>query len=259
MSILRTFLLTSLMLSTFAVANLADDGERPAHPAAVEAPSTSFGLGIAFIGRPYAEMDDDLQAMPLGQWERGGFFLRGPELGWGTSVGGPFSVDFFVTSTFEELDPDESPVLSGMEKRKMTAEGGLRLSYRRGMFTASVSFQTDLLGEHEGQRAELELARGFMLGSWMVEPTVGFTWVGEDIVDYYYGVRADEARDGRPAYLGDSTVNFWAGVTVARPVTERWSFFAAASYQSFGDEIKDSPIIDENGTSHAVVGLLYNF
>ncbi len=48
----------------------------------------------------------------------------------------------------------------------------------------------------------------FNRGQCGILPSVGVVWQSSNMVDYYVGVTPEEARPGRPVFIGHSAVNF---------------------------------------------------
>jgi outer membrane protein len=88
---------------------------------------------------------------------------------------------------------------------------------------------------------------------------VGFSWLSNDLADYYYGVRSDETKVGRPAYSAGSGVNWFAGLGTDYKLDEKWSLFAQFSYEWLNNEITDSPIVDDDYKITILAGAMYKY
>lgn len=97
------------------------------------------------------------------------------------------------------------------------------------------------------------------LGKLKLLPRIGVEYFDSKFVDYYYGVRRDEARSGRPAYEGKATMNLDTGVDLHYSFGDHHTLIAAFKYRAFGAEIKDSPLIDASGSPRANIGYVYRF
>ncbi len=82
-----------------------------------------------------------------------------------------------------------------------------------------------------------------MIPGFRLLPSVGFEWMSARLVDYYYGVHADEAMPGRPAYQGRDTVNVGAGIAADLRLNRSWSLLGGVHVTRFGSGIEDSPIV----------------
>lgn len=63
----------------------------------------------------------------------------------------------------------------------------------------------------------------------------------------------------RSAYSADAETVYGFGVFALRPINDKVSIFANLNYQNFGDEITDSPIVDEDEAISFFAGFLYEF
>jgi len=154
-------------------------------------------------------------------------------------------------------DSEDSFALAGMDDRDGSLDGGIKSSLNLQWMYVSLVAVTDLLGEHEGQEISTVLSKKLYEG--ILTPRIGFKWLSEDLVDHYYGVKSSEATGSRPAYAGDSTVNFLAGVSVGVPISEKWAIIGDFEYENLGSEIEDSPIIDREDIFTYVLGAVYRF
>jgi len=74
-----------------------------------------------------------------------------------------------------------------------------------------------------------------------------------------FGVTPEEARPGRPPFVGHSAVNFRAGLFAFFNINMRIRLTGLIRAQRLDNEIFDSPIVDENRGFFGLVGLTYRF
>ncbi|MCL5281869.1 MAG: MipA/OmpV family protein, partial [Planctomycetes bacterium] len=82
-------------------------------------------------------------------------------------------------------------------------------------------------------------------------------WKSEKLVDYYYGVRPNEARPERPAYEGKQAFDPFLRLVIRHGLTKHWSLFTDAQYEWLAREIADSPIVSKDHQLSLTVGALY--
>ena len=97
-------------------------------------------------------------------------------------------------------------------------------------------------------------------GAWFYGLQGGVVWYDDDFVDYYFGVDSSEALPGRPAYEPDSETSFRTIATLGyqRPQSP-WLFLIGGRYEVYGDEVDDSPIVDDDGEAMLFGGVGYTF
>jgi outer membrane protein len=172
-----------------------------------------------------------------------------------------FAFDVRAGLVFAGLEPDDSPFLTGMEKRESSIEGGLVFDWKPGKFKLSATAYTDLLGRSDGQQAGLDFSRAwkFNRSQWGLTPSIGFVWQSSNFVDYYFGVRPEEARPGRPPFRGHSVVNFRTSLLAFYFVTMRVQLVGLLRVQRLDNEIYESPIVDKRRTFFGFIGATWRF
>ena len=223
----------------------------------------TIGVGVRAEQEIYRGMDSEIQPVPFLRYENGPFELQAYD-GIGASLN-VLQTDHFAVSVFGSLDlkegydPDDSDFLEGMDELDTLYGAGVAFEAGYGGWEAELSFHQDLSGEHDGQEVELGLGyRWWMLGfEW--RPKVSVTWMSEDMVDYFYGVSAREARADRPVYSPGSAFEVGAQLLIERPFWERFTWVGMVEIATFDSEITDSPLVDEDYEFEAVVGVTYSF
>ncbi|MDR6495335.1 MipA/OmpV family protein [Paraburkholderia sp. 22099] len=151
----------------------------------------------------------------------------------------------------------DAPILNGMENRKsVTFWYGPALGWQSGFGTLTASY---LVGGNKGQQAAVDFRKAFEFGKWTVEPHVDTRWLSDKYVDYYYGVTQSEARAGRPAYDGTSTLNTTIGTRVAYRLTQQQSVSLDLQVTHLGSGISDSPLVGKRFIPAARLGYMYQF
>ena len=169
---------------------------------------------------------------------------------------------------FQAYNDDDSPALRFMVPRKPTLEGGGKLTYEFGDLDLSTQVRYDLLGEHQGYdvvtRADYDW-RVFR-GTWF-RPYAGVSLRSANMIDYYFGVNPSEALDGsegvivdgqpfvRPTYLPGKSVNPFVGAQLRQGFSRKLFMIAFVHHHFYSDEIKESPIVANEGELAA--GLIF--
>lgn len=239
----------------------------PADKAGDAAPESTWGLGVAAIStqKPYTGMDRDNRALPLVYFENRWVRVLGPRAEFklpSLDINASQKVDFRLVARYDGngYESEDAPILSGMEERKDGFWAGAKATWRNGIADVSAEVLADASGNSKGQRATLGLERTFRLGqNVMLAPRASATWLSKKYVDYYYGVRDNEVRTDRPAYLGQSGVNAELGARATYRFNASHSMFLDVGVTSLAKEIKDSPLVDRSTENRVSVGYLYRF
>lgn len=213
------------------------------------------GLGTVIQQQGYVGASTETMIFPMLSYQGENFYWQGPELGYAVSD----NLSFFGSYRFDGFDEDDSDFFAGMEERKGSLDLGVAYTFDTDIGNIEVEAAFDVLDEHGGY--ELGVSYGFPLPALggMIIPSVGVSYVSDDLVEYYYGVRASEATDIRSQYHGEATVNFNVGVTGFWSIQESQQIFAGLSYDILGSGIEDSPLIEDSASTSLVVGWIYQF
>ncbi|WP_245801348.1 MipA/OmpV family protein [Pollutimonas bauzanensis] len=230
-------------------------------------PSTSWSLGVGGMSRqqPYTGIDRDNKVLPLIQFENKYFHIFGPEIGFklpGLAISDTQKLDFSIIGKYDGsgYEADDAPILDGMSKRKSGFWAGARMEWNSDLVDVSAEWLADASGNSKGQRFNLSLERTWRFGGhMMLTPRVGANWQDKKYVDYYFGVRNNEARIDRPAYEGKSGVNAEVGVRGIYMFDKRHSVLLDVEVSSLAKGIKNSPLVDRSTENRVFLGYLYRF
>jgi outer membrane protein len=160
-------------------------------------------------------------------------------------------------------DSDDSDQLDGMHNRHKTFDVGGEFGISGGWGKIAASLVTDMLGVDNGQELKvvysLPFKNAFDINSLEIMPSAGFAWQSDELVDYYYGVRRNEARADRPAYDPDSGVNWLWGFDTNYQLNKDWTIFAGFTYYLLDSEIRHSPIVSRSYAITIITGAMYRF
>jgi len=224
-------------------------------------PRWTFGLLAFNRNAPYRDLDEGNYVVPLVRFEGERAYLRGLRGGWRMYDEGPFEVSVIAQARLDGFDADDSDFLTGMDDRKPSLDVGIAgdwLVPGVGNFEAAVV--VDALDRSGGVETSLGWNGLVRAGEWFIIPGVSGRWQDASLVDYYYGVREDEAIPGRPAYRPGAAFKPELSVLVNRTFgnKRRWSFFARAAHEWLPSQISDSPIVEGDGNTSIFIGVGYS-
>lgn len=146
-----------------------------------------------------------------------------------------------------------------MEERDDSAWVGGAVVWKSSVAEVSAEYLTDAMDKSGGSRARLEVEHRFAMGHFGLTPRLAAEWVDRKYVTYYYGVRPGEATANRLTYRGDATANVEAGVRLDYSPSRKHTFFVDVNAVSFGDEIKNSPLVERSEQARVMAGYLFHF
>jgi outer membrane protein len=216
-----------------------------------------LGLGAKYETEPYIDKGESIDVVPIAVLEYKRFFIDGDVFGYHFSDEKSLRLSVVGHTRLMGYEGDDSSMLNGMEGRRGSLDGGIRLEWNAKHFSMTLTGLTDLMNQHQGQEISAVISKQLCEG--MLRPRLGMKWMSDALVDYYYGVMSNELRLDRPAYEAGNTINPFAGVTLAIPVTQQWAVIADFTVESLGSQIQDSPIVDADETWAYVLGAVYRF
>ncbi|MCE8014204.1 MipA/OmpV family protein [Halomonas daqingensis] len=225
----------------------------------------ALGLGVLSAQEPYAGIGRDNTALPLLQFENQYVHLFGPRIEFklpSLDIGHSQQLNFGIVGQYDGSGYEEgdAPILNAMEKRRSGFWAGGVVEWSTSFIDVSAEWLADVSGNSNGQIASLGLERTWRFGNHVLfTPHVGASWQDEKTVDYYFGVRENEARLDRPAYVGEAGVNIEAGVRGVYMFDRHHSVLVGGGVTSLADEIKDSPLVDRSTVNSVYLGYMYRF
>ena len=100
----------------------------------------------------------------------------------------------------------------------------------------------------------------FEFDGFSLTPGVGLLWTSGDYNDYYYGISNKESqKSGLAAYEADDAVSPYLELTADFALSEHVKMYVTGKVISLGDEIADSPMVDQDAKVVMGTGLSYSF
>jgi outer membrane protein len=156
-------------------------------------------------------------------------------------------------------EPKDSAALNGMDKRDDAVDMGLRMQSDQSWGSLELEISGDISSTHDGYEVKASYGYPWIIGRWLVKPSVGVSYLSAQLVDYYYGVKDSEQKTDRAAYSGESVVNSFVTLSILYALTERWTMIAGIDYVSLGDAISRSPVVDENREATVFTAISYSY
>lgn len=225
-----------------------------------------LGVGVSNQQKPYAGIDRDTTAVPVIQYENRYLRWWGPLLEIklpGLAINDTQRLDVSLVTVYDVgggYEDDDARILRGMDDRKGGLWAGGSVVWRSGLVDVNARWIADLSGDSNGQRVSAGLEKPWWLGTRLrLAPRLGVVWHDDKFVDYYFGVRANEARAGRPAYEGEAGINTYLGMQALYRLGRRHTLLLDFSATRLATEIQDSPLVDRSTENRVLLGYVYRF
>jgi outer membrane protein len=249
---------------TLVCAPVRADGIEPLSAILNTPGSAGLGMAAKATASPYAGGGTRYDLMPLYLYEGERLFLRANRAGiklfnQGRGQDGQ-RIDLFVEHRLEGYPSDRLPSsLAGMEKRDSGINLGLAYRQRQSWGTLRAELMRDVGSASRGIEARLGYGYEWRSGPWSLRPDLSLSWRDAKLNDYYYGVRANEARSGRAAYAPGSGMQSQLGLYGSYDASQRWRLLAGVSATVLGTSVKNSPIVEKRILPALYIGAAYDF
>lgn len=238
----------------------------------------SLGFMVGYGSKLYQIDEKRLGYIPFIALERENLYIKGTEIGYKHKLNSKLTLTGFsqlfggiglqgvggAIGGTQLNSSDMKDGYKGINDRKTQVEFGLRLGYNTGF--QKIKLVGEVRGGERGGTGKISAVRPFIVtNKLMVIPQINLSLLNENMVDYYFGVSEDEVNDSRNTKL-DSVYepNKFAyasaiGVSISYKLTPKLSVFNLAEIQYVGNEIGDSPIVNNRANYFVGLGLKYNF
>jgi len=218
-----------------------------------------LGLGAVANDNGYVDVGTEVNAVPVVFYQSEDVYLLGPNFGYNMFDYAGLEFSLVGQYRFDGFKEEDEEIFRGMEERSGSLDLGFSIGYDSDYGNLSFEYVTDVTSEHEGNEMSLSYSLPYRFDTYEITPFIKANRMSDDLVDYYYGVRANEVTQSRAFYQADASTNFEVGVNSRWQMGKHHNFIGNLSYQSFGAEIKDSPLVDKSGGLQLVVGYMYVF
>ncbi|MCP3927160.1 MAG: MltA-interacting protein [Desulfobacterales bacterium] len=223
----------------------------------------SIGLGVRFEKEIYKGASSETEPIAFISYENGPFEIQAYgslDALYRVYKSSSFSMAVQVSMLMGEgYDADDSDYLKGMDELHTLYYAGIEFEGDLLGVETGLEIVQDISGEHDGQEISLSFEYPWNVAGFEFRPSLSLTWISKDIVDYFYGVSSREAKSDRPVYSPDSTYEVSLELMVMKQLFDNINAVGMVEFSTFGDEIKDSPLVEKDYEFSGVLGLLYTF
>jgi MipA family protein len=146
--------------------------------------------------------------------------------------------------------------LAGMSTRRDAIEGGPAFEWELPWFSLSAAYFTDWSNTSGSQSWRLSVDRQLVdKGRWDISTYLDLDRADASIVQYYFGVRPDEATATRPSYQPGATVMSDLGLFCAYKLNKNYALLFGGQLNYLGRAAADSPIVQQRTNVIGYFGL----
>ncbi|MGD0078782.1 MAG: MipA/OmpV family protein [Sedimentisphaerales bacterium] len=217
------------------------------------------GPGVLITVKPYKGMDSTIYPIPVITAVSAPFYFFIDTAGYRLFSDSNMAFDVIGKWRLDGYNADKSDDLDGMHNRNMTVDVGGEFSVTGDWGNLYARILTDAMGQHDGQEFRVTYAKPFKFEKSKISPSVGVALLSSNLADYYYGVRDNEARPGRPAYNPGASVNWFVGLDAHYQLNDDWTLLTSITYYWLDSDIRNSPIVNKDYTMSIIAGAMYRF
>ena len=206
----------------------------------------SWGIGV--FGSPdiYRDASPRTIPVPIIAYNTERLHVFGPFVAYDVYKSEHLTGAVKLKPVFAGYDESDSPYFEGMDDRHWSIAGGAGLEYTKSFLKLRLDADHDLLGINNGYESKAGVSFRFPVNGVLIEPGLAAQYQSSNYVDYYFGVEDSEARDWRPAYAPDGTLNKEVFLALATRKLMGGTTRFQVTYTRFGEEIVDSPLTEGN-------------
>ena len=198
--------------------------------------------------------------VPLYLYEGKRFFLHPMRAGLKLSDDGGHRVDLFLEHRFEGFPYGRiPPALAGMQARQSTTDLGVSYTYRAAWGNLRAEFAHDALDVTKGEELRFGYSYDWNSGRWHLRPALTLMQRSAKLNNYYYGVRADEAKANRPEYMPGAGTDAWLGLYGYYDLSRGWRFLGGLGVNLLDSHVRKSPIVRDANRPTLFLGAAYDF
>lgn len=220
-----------------------------------------LGLGVSVRKSPYEGVGDKSTVLPLLSYENDWVRLFGTTLDAKLPSAGP--VDFSLRAKValgEGYVASDSAALAGMAARDGSIYLGAATTWHAGFAEFSLDYLHDVSGNSQGARLRLGAEHSFAFAQrFLVTPHASVTRLDAKHVDYFYGVRPEEATAARPAYAGKATAETELGIRFGLLLAPNQRLLLDLVDTHWGSGVTDSPLVGRSSAPGILLGYTYTF
>ena len=158
--------------------------------------------------------------------------------------------------TFELND---SEALNGMDKRSDSFDIGINIQSAKSWGMLELAVSGDVSSIYDGYEVKASYSYPWIKGRWLLKPALGVSYLDQQLVGYYYGVKNSEQTITRPAYSGEAAINSFVEISIFYQLSAKWTAVAGMGYVYLDNAITNSPIVDENHEATLFSAMTYSF
>ena len=243
--------LTLTLVSTCILAQPVPDSPAKEH-------ELQIGLAAVTSESVYLGGSNQTRVFPAIDYQYKRFYFQAGDLGFNLIDEENWEIDFGLgIDLIGDTDRGDSRLLKDLPDLSLPLNTFLSAQYKSPIGLFKVKHNHEINNKHNGNSTSISYSAPIFKGKWLIMPQVSYEHYSAEIVNYFFGVKPVDATDEFPAYQTGSSNAYSVGVLGLYQINDKWSFIGNLKNEFSGDEISDSPIVEDDQRLSVFAGFLY--
>lgn len=186
------------------------------------------------------------------------FYFQAGDLGLNLVNKDNWKIDFGLgVNLAGDVDRGDSRLLSALPELSFPVNAFVSAEYKTKIGLFKIKYHHEINNKHNGHSTGLSYSAPIRRGSWLVVPQLTYENHSEEVVNYFVGIAPEDMTTNLPSYEAGSVNNWQLSLLGLRPINNKWSLIGNIQNVFYGDEITNSPMIDDDQRLSVFIGFLY--
>jgi outer membrane scaffolding protein for murein synthesis (MipA/OmpV family) len=219
-------------------------------------------IGIAAVSSQsiYVGGKNQLRVFPAIDYKYQRFYFQAGDLGLNLFESDNWEINSGIGINLAgDQDRGDSRLLADLPNLSIPLSAFVSIQYKTSIGLFKVKHDYEINNKHNGNSSSFSYSAPIRQGSWLLIPQLSFEHHSSEVVNYFYGINAADATAQLPAYQTGAVNNWQLSFMGLRQINNKWSFVGSIQNEFLGDEISNSPIVDQDNRLAVFAGFLYKF
>ena len=223
-------------------------------------PNGHFKIGLAAVSSEsiYLGGENQSRAFPAVDFKHKRFYFQAGDVGFELFEHDNWSFDIGLGANLAgDVDRGDSELLTHLPDLSFPISGFVSAGYKSKIGLFTLKHSREINNKHDGHSSSLSYAAPIRRNDWLFLPRLSFQRHSAEVVNYFYGVNPDLATSAIPAYQADAVDNWQLSLLSIYTINDKWSVLGNLQSEFYGNEISNSPIVEDDQRLSVFAGFLY--
>ena len=219
-------------------------------------------LGLAMVNSQsiYLGGENQTKIFPAIDYQYKRFYFQAGDLGFNLIDEKKWEVDFGLgVNLIGDTERGDSQALKNLPDLSLPLNAFLSAQYITPIGLFKIKHNHEINNKHNGNSSSISYSAPIFKGKWLILPQVSYDYYSAEVVNYFFGINPIDATSEIPTYQTGSANTVSLSVLALFEMNDKWSFVSNIKNEFVGDEISDSPIVDDDQRLSIFAGFLYKF